>query len=163
MAESAKHTIEDKARAVVEPLLLGEGYELVDLEWVRESGWILRLFIDKAGSDTPVGIEDCEKASKAVDIALDVEEFIPHEYSLEVSSPGLNRPLKKVQHFQKVIGKKVKVKTFGPLTGVEPPRKNFSGVLKGVESDAVTVTVEGAGDFRIPVKDIAKANLEFEF
>ena len=92
-----------------------------------------------------------------------MEEFIPHEYSLEVSSPGLNRPLKKLQHFQKVVGKKVKVKTFGPLGGVEPPRKNFSGVLKGVESDAVTVDVEGAGSFRIPLKDIAKANLEFEF
>lgn len=163
MAESAKHTIEDKARALVEPLLLAEGYELVDIEWIREHDWILRMFIDKAGSEVLVGIEDCEKASRAVDVALEVEDFIPHEYSLEVSSPGLNRPLKKAQHFAKVVGKKVKVKTFGPLTGIEPPRKNFAGVLKGVESDAVRVAVEGAGEFRIPLKDIAKANLEFEF
>ena len=67
MAENAKHTIEEKARAVAEPLLLAEGYELVDLEWVREGGWILRLFIDRVGSDTKVGIEDCEKASRSVD------------------------------------------------------------------------------------------------
>lgn len=163
MAESTKQTVEDRARAVCEPLLAGEGYELVELEWVREHSWILRLFIDKTGSAELVGIEDCEKASRAVDTALEVEDFIPHEYSLEVSSPGLNRPLRKHQHFQKVIGKKVKVKTFGPLSGIEPPRKNFSGVLKDVQSDAVTVNVEGAGDFRIPLKDIAKANLEFEF
>ena len=163
MAESAKQTIEERAKAVVEPILLGEGYELVDLEWIRESDWILRLFIDKVGSSEPVGIEDCSKASHAVDVALEVEDFIPHEYHLEVSSPGLNRPLKKLNHFAKVVGKKVKVKTFGPLHGVQPPRKNFQGVLKAVESDAVMVAVEGAGDFRIPLKDIAKANLEFEF
>ncbi len=153
-----RQTIEEKARLLGEPLIAAEGLELLDVEWVREHGWILRLFIDKPGGS--VGIEECEKATKAVSTAFDVEDFIPHEYSLEVSSPGLNRPLKKKVHFEKAVGKKVKVKTFGPL--FEPPRKNFSGVLKAVTDESVTVAVEGAGEFVVPFKEIAKANLEFE-
>jgi ribosome maturation factor RimP len=119
----------------------------------------LRLFIDNPKG--AVGVEECALASHAVDKALDVEDAIPTEYSLEVSSPGLDRPLKKPAHFERVMGKKVKVKTFGPL--FEPPRKNFVGTLKDVTEAAVTVEVEGAGAFVIPYKDIARANLEFEF
>ncbi|MFL5320586.1 MAG: ribosome maturation factor RimP [Myxococcaceae bacterium] len=162
MAESIKQTVEDKARQVAEPILQAEGLELIDVEYTREHGdWVLRLFIDKPGQT--VGLDDCEKGSKAVETALDVEDVVPHAYSLQVSSPGIDRPLRKPQHFEKALGQKVKVKTFGPLTGVEPPRKNFGGVLKGVEGDAIKVSVEGAGEFRIPFKDIAKANLDPEF
>lgn len=158
--QNPKQTIEEKARSIAEPLVAGEGLELVDVEYLRErEGWILRLFIDKPNGG--VGLDDCTKASHAVETALDVEDFIPQEYHLEVSSPGLNRPLKKLEHFQQVTGKKVKVKTFGPIG--DPPRKNFSGTLQGADADAVTVEVEGAGSFRIPMKDIAKAHLEFEF
>src|SRR4051794_22334246 len=130
-----KQTIENKTREIAGPLLLAEGLELVDVEYVRErEGYILRLFIDKPGGG--VGLEDCTKASHAVDTVLDVEDFIPNEYHLEVSSPGLNRPLTRPEHFAKAVGKKVKVKTFGPL--FEPPRKNFSGVLKAADADKVT-------------------------
>jgi ribosome maturation factor RimP len=154
-----KQTVEEKARTLLEPIVAGEGMELVDLEFVREhQDWILRLFIDKAGG---VGLDECAQVSRAVDTLLDVEDFIEQEYSLEVSSPGLNRPLTKPDHFRKAEGKKVKVKTYGPIG--EPPRKNFSGLLKAADTDSVTVEVEGAGQFRIPLKDIAKANLEFEF
>lgn len=159
MAESQKQTVEAKVRTVAEPILEAEGVELVDLEYVREKeGWVLRLFIDKQGG---VGIEDCTAASHAVETAIDVEDFIPNEYSLEVSSPGLNRPLRKPEHFQKAMGKKVKVKTYGPIG--DPPRKNFTGVLSGADGTGVTVEVEGAGAFQIPLKEIAKANLEYEF
>ena len=159
MAESQKQTVEARVRTIAEPILEAEGLELVDAEYVREKeGWILRLFIDKQGG---IGIEDCTAASHAVETAIDVEDFIPHEYSLEVSSPGLNRPLKKPEHFQKAMGKKVKVKTYGPIG--EPPRKNFTGVLSGADVSSVTVEVEGAGAFQIPLKEIAKANLEYEF
>jgi len=159
VAENAKQTVEAKARAVAEPLLAGEGLELVDVEFVHErEGWVLRLVIDKAGG---VGLEDCAQASHAVETAIDVEDVVPHEYHLEVSSPGLNRPLKKPEHFRRAAGQKVKVKTFGPIG--EPPRKHFSGILKDVRADGVVVEVEGAGPFQIPFKDIAKANLEFEF
>jgi ribosome maturation factor RimP len=153
-----KQDVEQKAREIAEPILALEGLELVDVEFVREHGWILRLYIDRPGGG--VGLEDCTKGSRAVETALDVADLIEHPYSLEVSSPGLNRPLKKPEHFQKAQGKKVKVKTYGPIG--EPPRKNFSGMLTGVDPETVTVDVEGAGAFRIPMREIAKAHLELE-
>jgi ribosome maturation factor RimP len=160
VAESnRKQSVEEKATEICEPLIAAEGLELLDLEFVREhGGWILRLFIDKPGE--VVGVDECAIASRAVDKALDVEDVIPHEYSLEVSSPGLNRPLKKHAHYLAVKGKTVRLKTFAPL--FEPPRKNFLGTLSDVSKDAVTVEVEGAGPFTIMLKDIARANLEFE-
>jgi ribosome maturation factor RimP len=160
MAENIKQTVEARAQELLEPIVAGEGLELLEVEFVRErEGWVLRLFIDKPGGR--VGLDECSQVSRAVDTVLDVEDLIPHEYNLEVSSPGVNRPLKKPAHYERVKGQKVKVKTFGPLG--EPPRKNFTGTLTEVAADAITVDVEGAGSFRIPFKDIAKANLEFEF
>ncbi|PTL77890.1 ribosome maturation factor RimP [Vitiosangium sp. GDMCC 1.1324] len=160
MAENIKQTVEARAQELLEPIVAGEGLELLEVEFVRErEGWVLRLFIDKPGGR--VGLDECTQASRAVDTVLDVEDIIPHEYNLEVSSPGVNRPLKKPAHYERVKGQKVKVKTFGPIG--EPPRKNFSGTLTEVAADAISVDVEGAGSFRIPFKDIAKANLEFEF
>lgn len=160
MAETLKHTVEERVRQLAEGLVAGEGCELVDVEFTRDpGGWILRVFIDKPGGK--VGLDECSAVSNALDPALDVEDFIPHEYSLEVSSPGLNRPLRKPEHFKRAVGQKVKVKTFGPIG--EPPRKNFTGVLTGAEAEQVVVEVEGAGAFTIPMRDIAKANLEFEF
>lgn len=157
---NSRQTIEARAMAVCAPLIAAEGLELLECEFLRErEGYVLRLFVDRVGGS--VGIEDCTLASQAVDTALDVEDFIPQEYSLEVSSPGLNRPLIKPVHYERVVGKKVKVKTFGPLG--EPPRKTFTGVLKEVGPEVVKVAVDGAGVFDIPFKDIARANLEFEF
>jgi ribosome maturation factor RimP len=160
MAENIKQTVEARAQQLLEPLVAGEGLELLEVEFLRErEGWVLRLFIDNPGGR--VGLDECSRVSRAVDTVLDVEDIIPHEYNLEVSSPGVNRPLRKPQHFERVKGQKVKVKTFGPIG--EPPRKNFTGTLTEVAVDAISVDVEGAGTFRIPFKDIAKANLEFEF
>lgn len=160
MAENIKQTVEARAQEVLEPIVAGEGLELLEVEFVRErEGWVLRLFIDKPGGR--VGLDECTQVSRAVDTVLDVEDLVPHEYNLEVSSPGVNRPLKKPAHYERVKGQKVKVKTFGPIG--EPPRKNFTGTLTEVAADAISVDVEGAGNFRIPFKDIAKANLEFEF
>jgi ribosome maturation factor RimP len=160
MAEqTSKQTVEARARQIGEPIVAAEGMELVDVEYVRErEGWVLRLFIDKPGG---VGLDDCSQASRAVETAFDVEDFIPHEYHLEVSSPGLNRPLTKPEHFKRAAGQKVKVKTYGPIG--EPPRKNFTGQLTDVRDDGVTVEVEGAGPFQISYRDIAKAHLEFDF
>ncbi|MCY1080783.1 ribosome maturation factor RimP [Archangium lansingense] len=160
MAENIKQTVEARAQELLEPIVAGEGLELLEVEFVRErEGWVLRLFIDKPGGR--VGLDECSQASRAVDTALDVEDIVPHEYNLEVSSPGVNRPLKKPVHYERVKGQKVKVKTFGPIG--DPPRKNFTGTLTEVAADAIAVDVEGAGSFRISFKDIAKANLEFEF
>ena len=96
-----------------------------------------------------------------METALEVEDLVPQAYSLEVSSPGLNRPLRRPEHFAKVVGRRVKVKTYGPVG--EPPRKSFTGTLIESGASDITVQVEGGGAFHIPFRDIAKANLDFEF
>ncbi|MBL9037741.1 MAG: ribosome maturation factor RimP, partial [Archangium sp.] len=144
MAEAKnRQLIEDRTRALADALFAAEGLELLEVEFTKEpgSGWVLRLFIDKPGAT--VGVDECSLASQVLNPALDVEDFIPHEYSLEVSSPGINRPLKKPAHYERVIGQKVRLKTFGPLG--EPPRKNFLGTLTAVTAEAVQVDVDGSG------------------
>jgi ribosome maturation factor RimP len=108
-----------------------------------------------------IGLEECAKVSHAVETALDVEDLVPHAYALEVSSPGINRPLRRPEHFAKVVGKRVKVKTFGPVG--TPPRKSFTGTLVQSGASDITLQVEGGGAFQIPIRDIAKANRDFEF
>ncbi|MBQ4333742.1 MAG: ribosome maturation factor RimP [Myxococcaceae bacterium] len=155
-------TIAEQTWALVAPILENEGYELIDVEFVREGGrHVLRLFIDKLGGSSPgngVGIDDCERASNAVDSAIEVAELISHEYVLEVSSPGVERPLTRPAHFQRAIGQRVRVRLFRPL--FTPPRKSLTGVLVAFENECVEVEVEGAGRFVIERKDIAKANLQ---
>src|SRR5688572_8943451 len=114
MAEANhRQAIEARVRTLAGSMAAAEGMELVDLEFLRErEGWVLRLFIDKEGG---VGLEDCAQVSRAIGTALDVDGDIDHPYSLEVSSPGLNRPLTRPAHFQRAQGRKVRVKTFGPL------------------------------------------------
>jgi len=168
MAESThRQDVVSRAEALVEPLVRAEGLELIELEYAREpAGWVLRLFVDRPGRDPMskeggVGLEECARVSHAVETALEVEDLVPHAYSLEVSSPGINRPLRRPEHFAKVVGQRVKVKTYGPLG--QPPRKSFSGVLLQSGAADITVQVEGGGAFHIPLRDIAKANLDFEF
>ncbi len=168
MAESThRQDVVSRAEALVEPIVGAEGFELVELEYVREpAGWVLRLFIDRPGRDPMskqggVGLDECAQVSHAVETALEVEDLVPHAYALEVSSPGINRPLRRPEHFANVVGKRVKVKTYGPVG--QPPRRSFSGVLLQSSSSDITVQVEGGGDFHIPLRDIAKANLDFEF
>ena len=142
MAERGhKQTVEARTAEIAEPLIAVMGMELVDVEFLHERDrWILRLFIDKPGG---VGLEDCEAVSRAVEAPLEVENIVEHAYHLEVSSPGLERPLKKPEHFRRAEGRLVRVKTFAPLG--EPPRRNFRGVLTAVALDGVTLDVEGAG------------------
>ena len=168
MAESThRQDVVTRAEALVDPLVRAEGFELVELEYMREpQGWVLRLFIDRPGRDPmsrdgAIGLEECARVSHAVETALEVEDLVPHAYSLEVSSPGINRPLRRPEHFAKVLGRRVKVKTFGPVG--QPPRKSFTGTLLQSSSADITVQVEGGGAFHIPFRDIAKANLDFEF
>lgn len=156
---SVKDQVITTARQIAEPILARDGYELVDVEYGSEHGhWVLRLVIDKPGSR--VGVDDCERASHAVDTALEVADVVDHAYSLEVSSPGLNRPLTRPEHFQRYLGRKVRIRTYGPL--FDPPRKNFVGRLAAFAADEAEVDVDGAGRFRIPLDRIAKAHLEFD-
>lgn len=145
-----------EVREVVEPILQSQGFELVDLEYQRESrGWILRIYMDREGGVT---LDDCSGMSHEVGAVLEVKDVIPTSYVLEVSSPGLTRPLKKPEDFNKFLNRLVKIKLYKPLDG----RRNFKGTLLGLEGETVRVEVEGQV-FDIPLPSIAKANLEIDF
>ena len=148
-----KEEILEKVRNLASPLAAQEGLELVDVEFAGAGGrQVLRLYIDKAGG---VSLDDCTAVSRAVSAALDVEDLLQGSYDLEVSSPGLDRPLRTPEHFEKFKGSKVRVKTYAPLGD----RKTFVGTLKDFTGGEVVVEVDGR-EFRIPHAQIAKANVE---
>jgi len=156
-----KEEILEKVRQIAAPLAAHEGLELVDVELGGGGGrQTLRLLIDKPSG---VSLDDCTAVSRAVSVALDVEDPIAGAYDLEVSSPGLDRPLRTAEHFEKYAGQKVRLKTFGPLPECEN-RKTFVGILKGYGDGAVVVDVDGKV-FRVPHAQVSKANIEpvFEF
>jgi ribosome maturation factor RimP len=145
----------DRVRAMVDPILLNEGMELIDIEYRRESkGWILRLYLDKEGGVT---LDDCTRVSQEVERSLDVEDFIQTPYTLEVSSPGLTRPLKTEKDFMKYCHRLIKVKTVDPIEN----RRQFKGRLLGVSENRIEIEVDG-GVFQIPLSNVAKANLEID-
>jgi ribosome maturation factor RimP len=146
-----------KVEAVVRPILDGYGFEWVDAEYLSEqSRWVLRLYIDKPGGIT---LDDISLVSREASSILDVEDVIPHRYVLEVSSPGLARPLAKPAHFERALGKRASIKARTPLDG----RRNFKAVIDSVSGDAVNVTDFDGKKFSIRFDNIAKARLEFEF
>jgi len=127
----------EELATLLEPTVERLGYELSDLE-VRLSGkgGRVRVFIDKPDG---IGLADCEKVSQAVSALLDVEDPVPGNYDLEVSSPGLDRKLTKSEHFQRFIGELVKVKTRFPVEG----RRRFRGKLMAADEDNIVVEVDG--------------------
>jgi ribosome maturation factor RimP len=148
--------ITKKAEAILEPLLEAEGLSLVDLSFKGEpGGWVLRVLIDKKQGVT---LDDCARVSREFGQLLDVENIIPTSYRLEVSSPGLDRPLKKEVDFITYTGRRVRIKTRDPIAG----RRNFKGDLVGCAEGSVTVRMEGNEVFTIPLSAILKANLEVE-
>jgi len=163
MAGIAQAPIPDQVRRLLEPVLARDGYELVEVEWVRGAGrWTLRLYVDKPGG---TGIEDCQAVSTLAEPILDVADFIEPAYDLEVSSPGLERPLRKPSDYDRFSGQRAHLKTFGPVAGTapgSPGRKHWTGILKGFKDGAVEVDVDGVLH-RIPHDQIAKANLEYDF
>ena len=162
MTGVGQESVVERARSTLEPVLVRDGYELVEVEWVRGGGrFTLRVFVDKAGG---VNIDDCQAVSRTIEPILDVEDFIEPAYDLEVSSPGLDRPLRTPEHFARYAGQRVHVKAYGPVPGTaegSPPRKNWTGALRGYEGGAVLVDVDGVLH-RIPHDQIAKAHLEFD-
>lgn len=156
--------VNEQVERLIQPLLEDLGCELVDLEYQREQrGWILRVFLDKEGG---INLDDCAAASREISSLLDVENIINTAYSLEVSSPGIERPLKKSQDFKRFSGQLVKIKT---LDAIDPDtsgkcRKTFIGTLSGLEGDEVLLLLKNAaGVSRIPLQQIDKANLKYEF
>jgi ribosome maturation factor RimP len=138
---------------LAEALLQHEQMELVDVQFRREStGWVLRLLIDKTGG---VLLDDCSFISRQLSDLLDVKNIIHHPYNLEVSSPGLNRPLRKEADFKRHIGERVTIKTSYLIDN----RRTFKGKLAGYGDGNVCVEVEGK-EYILSVDVIEKANLD---
>ncbi len=139
----------------IAPLLADMNIELVDTEFRREGhGWVLRLFIDRKGGVT---LEDCTRVSREVSSYLEVEDPIEHAYHLEVSSPGLERPLKKKDDFIRFAGRSARIK----LREKRDDQRVFIGMLQGVENEEVLVDVDGRMQ-KFPLVDIARARLILE-
>jgi ribosome maturation factor RimP len=148
--------IRESVIKLLEPILVSYGAELVDAEYQRErGGWILRIYLDKEGGIT---LNDCSQISGEVGELIDVNGLINHPYTLEVSSPGLNRPLKREKDFIHSIGKLVKVRTKEAIDG----QKNFVGELLHYSGDKIILGIEGKEKI-IPFHAVLKANLEYQF
>ena len=153
---SRREEYEKKAEELALPIIEGEGFEFVDVEYVKEAGeWYLRLYIDKEGGIT---IDDCENVSRRFSDALDREDFIDEAYVMEVSSPGLLRPLKKDRDFQRNIGKPVEIKTYKAVDG----EKEFVGELEAFTPDDVTINTDG-NKMNIDRKNISLIRQYIEF
>ncbi|HWP49993.1 MAG TPA: ribosome maturation factor RimP [Candidatus Limnocylindrales bacterium] len=152
-----KNEIINSVRTLVTPVVESEGMELVDIEFKKEGKiWYLRIFIDKPGGVT---LLDCEKVSREVEVLLDIEDIIDRSYTLEVSSPGLDRPLKTKEDYLRFQGKLVKIKTFSSING----QKVFSGYLQGMQDDKVRIRTKSNQEIEIPYENISKSRLEVEF
>ncbi len=150
---------------LVIPILDDFGFELVDLQFKPEgSQWALRIFIDKPGG---VVLDDCAAVSREVGAILEIEDLIKSSYRLEVSSPGLDRPLKKPADFERFAGQKIRLKTFSLLDPDQRghTRKTFVGTLLGLEDEQVRLELNDkhGGLAIIPLDGIEKANLEDDF
>lgn len=154
---SIREQYEQKAEAIAEPIVSNFGFELVDVEYVKEAGtWYLRLYIDKEGGIT---IDDCEAVSRLFSDKLDEEDFIDDAYIMEVSSPGLGRPLKKEKDFRRSVGKQVEIRTYRPIE----KQKEFFGILSAYDDTHVTITLENQETMVFQKAEIALIRLAFDF
>ena len=153
---SKKDDIEKKTEALLTPIAEANGVRVYDVEYVKEAGeWYLRAYIDRDGG---VDINACVDVSHALSDALDADDFIEDAYTLEVSSPGLGRQLKKDRHFANSIGQDVELKLFKARDGV----KEFAGTLKSFDDTTVTVTIND-NDETFTRKEISVIKLALDF
>ena len=147
---------ESRTEAFLLPVLAEHNFELWDVEYVKEAGtWYLRAYIDKEGG---IAVDDCEVISRILSDWLDQTDFIEDSYILEVSSPGLGRPLKKERDFERSLGEEVEIRLYKALN----KQKEFTGILKAYDKPNVTIeTAEGELVFNRP--DIALIRLAFDF
>ncbi len=150
-----KAEIEEKCTQLVIPIIEAGNYELVDVEYVKEGAdYYLRVYADKDGG---INIDDCVEISRALEKRLDEEDFISDAYILEVSSPGLTRPLKKEKDFERSIGKKIEIKLYKGIDGL----KEFEGILKDFDKDSVTVLTDDE-EMKLSRTEISMIRLAFE-
>jgi ribosome maturation factor RimP len=165
----SRTTLHQRLISIVEPVCQAAGYELVDLRFVLEQGgWTLRVAVDlpldehtdpdEVPSDR-VDLQDCENLSRELSAVLDVEDPIPQAFNLEVSSPGIDRPLRTAAHFRHFIGSEAKIQLAIPLQLPAGDRRNFKGILQGIGDDGAVVIECDGTVFRLPLDDIDHAKL----
>ena len=148
---------EQKTEKLLMPIMEANGFELVDVEYVKEAGnWYLRAYIDKPGGIT---VDDCEVVNRELGDLLDRDEFIDDSYILEVRSPGLGRPLKKERDFIRSKGEEVEIRTYRMVDR----QKEFRGVLKAWDKDTVTIETEDGQEQIFDRDNIALIRLAFDF
>jgi ribosome maturation factor RimP len=159
----------DRIRSIAERAARSHGLDIFDVQYRREAvGWVLRVTIDRKGAaDTQakpgdpvdsVGVDDCRLVSQDLSALLDVEEAVDRAYTLEVSSPGLDRPLRGAADFERFRGRLAQVVTSEPVAG----QKHFRGRLQGIDADHV-VLIEGRREHRVPLSLVSRARLDVEF
>ena len=154
---SRREEYEKRAEELLAPIVELNGFELVDVEYVKEAGnWYLRGYIDKPGGIT---VNDCETVSRAFSDKLDENDFIEDSYIMEISSPGLDRPLKKDKDLARSIGESVDVRLFRAIDR----QKEFTGILKAWDKDTVTLEFEDEATLVIERPNIALIRLAFDF
>lgn len=147
--------VAERILPLAEPLAESHGLELVDVEFVKEgSSYILRILVDREGGVTH---QDCEALSNVLGDELDKIDPIEESYFMEVSSPGIERPLKKESDFLRFAGSRVRINLYSSLDG----KKNVIGMLQGVEENLILLEDDNGKLIRIPMTQIAKANLSF--
>lgn len=152
-----KETCEQRTEKLLAPMMEEYGFELVDVEYVKEGGnWYLRAYIDKPGGIT---IDDCEMVSRRLSDLLDEEDYIEESYTLEISSPGLGRPLRKDKDFARSIGQEVEIHLFRPLNH----EKELTGILTAYDKETITIKTEGEEEIVLERKNLSLIRLAFDF
>ena len=156
-ALSKRESYEQRTEAILLPILEKHGFSLWDVEYVKEGGnWYLRAYIDKPDG---IGVNDCEVVSRELSDILDEEDYIEGSYILEVSSPGLGRPLKKDRDFERSMGEEVEIRTYRMIDRT----KEFRGILKAYGKDSVTIEMEDSREKTFEKSEIALVRLAFDF
>ena len=154
---ASREEYESRVEKFLTPIMEENNYELVDVEYVKEAGtWYLRAYIDKEGGFT---VDDCEMVSRRLSDWLDKEDFIDDSYILEVSSPGLGRPLKKEKDYVRSMGREVEVRLYKAIDR----QKEFTGTLSAYDDKTVTLTMEDGSEAVFEKADIALIRLAFDF
>ena len=150
--------IVDRVKELLLPILEEGGFELIDVEFIRGPiGWVLRIYADRP--EGGITISDCQWISERIGTLLDVEDLIPHAYNLEVSSPGLDRPLKTRRDFERHVGMVVKIKTHEPMDN----QRNFKGDVISTSGKGVTIhDVSRNADVEIPYENIKSARVDVD-
>lgn len=154
---SKREDYELRTEQLLEPIVSEQGFEVVDVEYVKEgSNWYLRAYVDKPGGIT---INDLELVSRALSEKLDEEDFIPDAYILEVSSPGLGRPLKKEKDFARSLGEEIEVRLYRAVN----KQKEFVGLLKAYDKEGFTIETEDGDEIVFNHSDVALVRLTIDF